>query len=111
MDAILTRGRADWVMAIAVVDEARRVAENVPSAESLEVLREALTRMLVCGLARLGDAGPGGFRAWDLEPTDGVDRAIASIRALERDPLVGELFWLDNTPAGDERADAIDRSS
>jgi len=110
LDEILVRGLDDWIQACEVQsctievcgahtgDEMRRL--------SLAIIRHALE----LGLVRVGDVTTGAFRPWPGDVDAIVRRVEREWMALEDGPNLGDVCWLANTPAGDERARRVLRA-
>jgi hypothetical protein len=58
-----------------------------------------------------GDVTHSGFVAWELSPDDAVARITQSWDELSGLPDLGEVCWLSNTEAGDERAHSVPKDS
>jgi hypothetical protein len=86
----LARLRDEWVA------QQERDALPLGIAAVKELLRE--------GLIRVGDAGSGGFTAWVGSTREIESRVDAALETAEYPVLPGHLFWIVNTPLGDERA-------
>jgi len=110
IDEVIEFGLADWVMDSAVIGVIRR---GVPADDPLAVrkqLLEIVTTVVNRGLAELGDTphGGSGFRPWGLPLDEALERIIRRLDAMPRTyPIGSELFWLCNTPLGDEEAKRI----
>jgi hypothetical protein len=106
-EEILARGRADWVD----FSEVYWLVEKWSLMRSLDPHQEVarlLRHLLSDGLVRAGTVERGaGFVAWDLDESESVDRILREWSSLGREPHLGEVCWLANTPAGDALATEV----
>ena len=103
---ILLRGLIDWVS----LAEARwlvSLAEPGTPAEVREATLRAITLLVEHDLVRLGETTPR-FEPWRLSQEDGLQRVRREWSDPEQELRPGNIVWLDNTPAGDDVARAID---
>ncbi len=110
IDEVIEFGLADWVMDTELVGAIREGARTADPLEVRKQLLEIVTTVVNRGLAELGDTphGGGGFRPWGLPLDKALERIIRRWDALPRTyPIGSELFWLCNTPLGDEEAKRI----
>lgn len=103
--SVLLAGVDDWIGLWTVV---REVKERRPglSPEELRGIVVNLVRELVeknCVQIGRPDA-EGKFEPWDESAGDAAARIDREWRALGRDPDIGEICWLENTPCGDRLA-------
>jgi hypothetical protein len=130
-NAILASGLDDWVH-IAEVVAAARQARSVPlskqdhrgdstaiadelsqlrSERLVESEREALPLGIVAvkellgeGLIRIGEISNSGFMPWRGSFEEIESRIDDTVTAAQYPLLPGHLFWIENTPSGDEAA-------
>ena len=74
--------------------------------ETIKVIEELLSS----GLMHFGVLTDRGFESWDLGPDETLKRLGREMAALGREPRLGDIGWLANTAAGDEKADEILRN-
>jgi hypothetical protein len=104
LDNLVLRGSDDWIMAADVAWIVK--SANVTSSDdeirklSVNLVREALGRELVT----IGDVTEEGFRPWDVDIDNAIQKVDRSWAELGRSPDLGEVFWLRNTERGDDRA-------
>ena len=108
IQALLGRGRDDWVMAADVA----WIARDIGGADSDDEVRSAslglIERALRDELMRIGDVTDGGFFPWKASPDQALRRVEASWLELGRSPDLGEVCWLENTEKGDALALGVD---
>ncbi len=110
IDDVIQNGVSDWVMDSEVVAAIR---QGTPEDDPLAVRKQLLdivTAIVSRGLAELGDTPPGegGFRPWGLPLDEALARIITRWDAMpEAYTIAGELFWLCNTPLGDEEGERV----
>jgi hypothetical protein len=89
------------------VDRLASLSEDWLAAEEREALPLAIMavkELLRDGLVRIGDTTTSGFVPWDGSEEE-IESRIDSAAANSEFPLLpGHLFWLENTPLGDEKA-------
>lgn len=103
---ILLRGLDDWV-SLAEARSLVSIAEpGTPTAVREATLR-AITLLVENDLARLGELDPR-FVPWPLSTEDGLRRVRREWWDPEKELVPGNIVWIDNTPAGDEIARAIE---
>ena len=104
IDDLVQLGAEDWVMAADVA----WLVKAITSGSDIERVRteaiELIEAVVTTGLMVVGDVTDGGFFAWDLSDQDALARVRASWPADVDVPGLGEVCWLENTNAGDERA-------
>lgn len=103
-DELIIRGIDDWVDAAEVAS----IAMNTGGARSPDDIRDLSLRtirhVVEAGLAEIGEVTVhDGYRKWDMPPEAALERVEREWLALGRGPDLGELCWLCNTQAGDER--------
>jgi hypothetical protein len=107
IDELLIRGIDDWVTAseVAWIAKSKGKAETDDSVTqlSLDLIRAAL----LAGLMKAGDVTDGGFFAWETGPEESGVRIQREWKELGHLPDLGDVCWLANTEAGDDRARAI----
>lgn len=132
--AILVSGTDDWVHIAEVTLAAARAMygehrlEGFPSDEVMSVgqlapLRQdwlaaqertalplgirAVKELIRDGLVRIGDATDSGFMPWEGS-AEAIESRIYNVVQQAPYPLLpGHLFWLSNTPSGDEVANTF----
>ena len=106
-DEILVRGRADWVDFSEMYWLVRKWSLAHALDPRLEVVN-LLRRLLSDRLVRIGTVVRGsGFVPWDLNENEIIDRLLYEWNALDHEPRMGDVCWLANTPAGDQRATEV----
>ena len=128
---ILTSGSDDWVHAAEIAAFAREalygdhVYESYPeddrlSVEALGLARDewlarqerealplgikAVKELLRDKLIRVGDTAGSRFEPWSGSVLEVESRIDAKIKVVTYPVLPGDLFWIENTPMGNERA-------
>jgi hypothetical protein len=118
--AILSSGLDDWVHMAEVVSAARQARSEGASDEgspddslakqeraAFPLGIAAIKELLRDGLVRVGETTPEGFVAW-RGSADEIESRIDSVAQQAEFPLLpGHLFWIENTPSGDEVARSI----
>ncbi len=100
IDNILANGADDWVPLVVLVRQFdATLAGEALLRSCISVVEEGLTS----GWVMVGDLNPR-FVAWPLTTASVLARIEQEWRALGRAPELGEICWLANTPAGNERA-------
>ena len=129
--AILASGLDDWVHIAEVVSAARQAGSVARSSEghpdnSMTIVdgfgqlrnewlaqseRDALPlgiaavkELLRDGLIRIGETSNGGFVPWGGSLEEIESRIDHAVRGAQYPLLPGHLFWIENTPSGDEIA-------
>ena len=110
IDDLVQNGIDDWVDNVAVA----WVAKSIGGAKSPDEIRivalQVVAEPLRGGYMNIGELnGPGDtFQKWDMTIAEALAHADLEWRSLGRRPLTGEVFWLCNTPKGDQRASLPD---
>jgi len=129
--AILASGLDDWVHIAEVVLAARQARSVARSSEGhpddsttivegpgqlrsewlAQSEREALPlgiaavkELLRDGLIQIGETSNGGFAPWGGSPEEIEARIDHAVQGAQYPLLPGHLFWIENTPSGDEIA-------
>jgi len=63
---------------------------------SIKIIRQVVQPRLM----EIGDLRKGGFHKWDLPIQECLDRVEREWKALGRNPMLGEICWLQNTAQG-----------
>ncbi len=109
LDEVVVRGADDWVMLTEVdaclISAAAR--HDVALEDRVEVALEVVRRALEDGLMVAGDVGDAGFAPWNSSPTAAFARIADEWRAIGPSLTMGDIGWLDTTPAGEARADEV----
>lgn len=104
IDELLIRGADDWVTAA----EVAWVAKSSGGAETNDGIRtlslKLIQDVLVAGLMEAGDVTDQGFFGWGESPIEATARIQHSWEQLHGVPNLGEVCWLANTEAGNQRA-------
>jgi hypothetical protein len=108
---VLVAGRGDWVGLWEVVRTARELDAG-PQEDVPRVVVSVIRALHERGLVRIGcPRSGGGFEPWPLSSEQAAARIVQEWQELgERDPDIGEICWLENTPAGDEAARRLRRA-
>ncbi|HLI37208.1 MAG TPA: hypothetical protein VKV80_07680 [Streptosporangiaceae bacterium] len=104
IDELLVRGADDWVDAAEVAWLAKSVGKATTDEDVKKVSFDLIRAVLLAGLMEAGEVAGGGFFAWNISPTDSVNRIEHAWEILGRLPDIGEVCWLANTAAGNQRA-------
>ena len=106
IDEVLVRGLDDWVMLTEVEFVVRRATPGAGPDQLVAESVDLIEAMLGDGLVEVGEVreDAGGFVRWTLAPTEAAARITSEWRNLGRDLNLGDVCWLSNTAAGDERA-------
>ncbi len=107
IDGLLLRGADDWVMATDVAWITKSAGGATTDEQILETAVRIIGIVVDQGLMKIGDVTGGGFFEWDLSPDEAVEKVEREWRALGRLPDLGDVCWLANTDAGDDRAKAV----
>jgi len=106
---MLKRGLDDWVDAAEVASLIRSTCDAPREADvqkmSLQIVHNAVEQ----GLMTIGNVTKDGFQKWQLSLPEAIGKIETEWSGLGRPPSIGELFWLCNTPQGDERAKSLVR--
>ena len=106
IDELVVAGSDDWVDAA----EVAWIAKSMGPPESSEAIRDLSVRLigkvLGDGLMRIGEVTvtDRGFAAWEVSIDEAVERVDREWRALDREPDLGDVFWLENTLRGEQLA-------
>lgn len=107
VDDLLRRGIGDWIqaseLAWVVMYTCGAATDAEIQAMSVDLVREVLQQ----GLMKIGDVTRDGFREWNVPVSEAVSRVEREWAALGRSPNLGEIFWLENTEKGDQRAQQL----
>jgi hypothetical protein len=107
IDELVIRGTDDWVTAAEVAWIAKSVG-RAPTNNDIKTLSvELIHAVLQAGLMEAGDVTDGGFFGWGVSPNEASARIERSWEQLDRLPNLGEVCWLANTEAGDQRGHAV----
>jgi hypothetical protein len=133
-DTILVHGLDDWVHIGEAVAAARQAKygdafrDGFPDDPAMDIAklgrrrnewmarndRDALPLGIVAvkellrdGLIRIGQTSSGSFVAWSGTVEEIESRIDSAVESAEFPLLPGHLFWVDNTPPGDEVAESI----
>jgi hypothetical protein len=106
IDELLIRGADDWITASEVAWIAKSKGE-AGTEESITELSVGLIRaVLLSGLMEAGDVTDAGFFAWETASAESAARIERAWKELGHLPDIGDVCWLANTEAGDDRARA-----
>jgi hypothetical protein len=104
-DRLLVLGLDDWLHFPDVVFEA---APDTPRTDDISALNQVLAvlrELLESELVLVGDVAEDGFSQWEM-PSDEILRQVKERWISLRRPIsFGDVCWLQNTPAGDRRAE------
>ena len=104
-DKVLGAGLDDWVMFDTLLYYAREAAVDSPGAYKQTAI-DTLEYLLKNHLVAVGDIGDTGFEPWPGSDQDVVRRVIEKAESLDWSPQ-GDLCWMSNTSAGDQRASGV----
>lgn len=106
IDELLIRGADDWLTAseVAWIAKSKGNAETEGAISQLSI--NLIRAVLRSGLMEAGDVTDGGFFAWATSPEESATRIERAWQELGRLPDLGDVCWLANTEAGDDRARA-----
>ena len=106
-DTLLMRSTVfDWIDLEWVDWLVERVGGATPQTSrdaSIKLIREVVRQ----GLMEVGELGKGGFQKWDMPMEDCLSRVEREWNALGRNPILGEICWLQNTDKGRERGEQL----
>ena len=105
-EEILVRGRDDWMP----LSEAYWLVKKGSQQSSLGITEEVigvLEELITDDLMQFGTVTDRGFEDAKLTADVAIERLRNELAMLGREPVLGEIGWLANTPAGDEAADEI----
>jgi hypothetical protein len=101
-DQILMEGVDDWVEFWNIDSLVSAQLEGGQRTDRIAIAVAAVRSLLDQGLVRMGDVDAGvGFIAWEGAPDEIARRIGSRWAALLRDPLPGDIGWLENTERGD----------
>ncbi len=100
---ILIQGEDDWYPLGALVGKVRNLTHQSGD-DLLQASLEVVSQLLVAGLMKAGDVGEFGFVAWPEMVPAALARIEREWRALGREPSLGDICWLANTPSGNHEA-------
>jgi hypothetical protein len=107
VDALLVASLGDWLPEVTALYEARQINQGVDRKAAIEAVTSAVSDLLREGFVRVGSVTEDGFHAWP-EAAEALPALVRSTWIdLARDPYPGELFWLELTEAGRERAELL----
>jgi hypothetical protein len=101
--AVLGRGLDDWVDGSEVAWVVQSVGGATGTAAIRQLALAVIGRIVKDGLMEPGDVTEDGFRAWSVDADVALAR-IAEAWTPDMSPRPGDVCWLSNTAAGDERA-------
>ena len=104
VEDVIKRGLEDWVQATEIAAVSRAIGNVSAEASVIDLSLRTIRAVVARELMTIGDVNHDGFQAWDLEIEVALARVERAWIALGRDPRLGEICWLCNTNAGDERA-------
>mgnify|MGYP000866844588 CR=1 FL=1 len=115
VDDVIIRGLNDLIQASEIAYVTTYLAEAKSNDQVRETVLLAVQKLLLRGLMEVGDivSEPCPYTragsildvaAWDLSPSQAIERIDREWRALGRRPSLGELFWLKNTMLGNQTA-------
>ena len=99
---VLAAGLDDWVMFDTLLYYAREATADSPDAYKQTAI-DTLEYLLINGLVTVGDIDDTGFEPWLESEQDVIRRVIEKVESLDWSPQ-GDLCWMSNTSAGDQRA-------
>jgi hypothetical protein len=104
---ILMSGVDDWVHIPEALYFARReIGVNASEMEALSVVIEAAKNLLRQGLIEVGEVTDT-FTPW-VGSLNEIEHRIDQTHAQAKSPVrFGDLFWISNTPRGDERGEQL----
>lgn len=102
-DTVLDDGLDDWMMLANIVGSVRKVHRDNPD-YTRDVAQELIRELVECGWMTPGDLGASGFEAWELTPSDAVQRILCDLEELGWDVSRNVVAWFDMTPKGLDRA-------
>lgn len=101
-EELLARGTADWVDFAEALGLVRQWSTKAGLDWHTEV-RRVLRTVIESGWAVPGDVQKGsGFTPWPLTQADSLAEIFRRSENLGREPMPGDICWLQNTPEGDK---------
>lgn len=104
VEEILDFGLYDWVQAVFVVYAIMREFPDRSMNETRRLTLEVVRQLLRDGLVKIGDVGPEGFQEWPGDIDAQLMKASKKWDMIPGLPDLGDVFWLENTSAGDVAA-------
>lgn len=104
IDYVLASGEDDWVPFGVVVYVARTIGGATDEQAQRTLVLALVEQLLDRGLMEVGDCANGPFVAWGLSKEEMLRRISHEWSILRHPPRPGEVCWLSNTPAGDDKA-------
>lgn len=107
-DEIILRGLDDWVDLSEFIWVVQSSTDARTPADVYELAIELLGELLSDGLIVVGTVTETeGFCPWPLAKDEALQRVRRELAQLDQDLLPGEICWLSNTLAGDQRAEHV----
>jgi hypothetical protein len=104
VDDVLDAGLDDWLMASMVLSIVMIATNAGSSDEASEMTLSVIATMLDEGLVQAGDITEGRFERWEISTSEAMRLIETEWHQVRGRPDLGEVCWLNNTPAGDTRA-------
>lgn len=102
---ILLIGLVDFVGLWEIIRNAKRLEPSATGKAIQDSVVNAIAELLERGFVTPGEPTPdGGFADWALDSDEALKRVRNDWTRLGSEPNVGDIVWLANTQAGDEKA-------
>jgi hypothetical protein len=107
VDDLVKRGADDWIQAAEVAWVAKSIGEASTDTDVRDLALELIREVVQHGLMEIGEVAADAFRKCPLSPEEALSRVTREWMPLSGLPDLGDVCWLCNTEAGNERGEEL----
>lgn len=104
IDDLLLTGCDDWIHIADLIWTVSSIGGATTKSEIREMVINIVREVLLQGLVTIGDVKKDGYHDWGITMDEALERMKERWDALNRQPLTGDICWLEITKKGIERA-------